>query len=293
MKDLIVGIDETGSMGQMVDGWRFVILPSSHLPLFEEEVKKILNKSKLKTFHAKKFARRFQNEYKDFLALIKEFASSSSTALIGVVLNSEEWKKEYIDFAERLLAGVFKRVGIRNQNVIAITKVFAGALLQFQELTNRYRFPKQCTVTLLLDSDDTKRKIEGLSTIMEVQTDLKNIIPKISIDIAYLLKIFYEKYRERQFPNSPRCKVIRDLNDEDSFIIQAADVIGNFSLSYIFCQLGKDTKSNNLKASIYDEIYKDIVNPIEFFKTVEMVGDDLKLKIEGLAKLVYSTLSQD
>lgn len=293
MEELIVGIDETGSMGQMVNGWSFVIFPFSHLSPFEEEAKNILSKSKLETFHAKKFARRFQSEYKDFLALIKEFASSSSTALIGVVLNSEKWNKEYIDFAERLLSKVFEGVGIRDQEVIDITKTFVGALLQFQELTNCYRFPDQCTVNLLLDSDDKKKKMDGLLTVMEVQSDLKYIFPKIIIDPTYLLAIFYEKYRARQFPNSPPCKVIRALNDEDSFIIQAADVIGNFSLSYIFYQLGKDTKSNNLKASIYDEIYKDLVNPIEFFKTVEMVGDDLKLKIEGLAKLVYSTLSQD
>jgi|GEM_PF-895158 hypothetical protein len=293
---MIVGVDEVGTMQQKVDGWAYVLFSASVLSDFEKEACGLLNASHLDTFHAKNFTRRYDREYLHFLKLIKEYSMQSPSSLICVTLNSnveeDSWKKEFEGFCNNLVEKIYEGIGIDSQEVKDTAKEFIGSLFQFQEVADKYQFPIDSTVKLIIDSDKKKRRLSESIAAMKVQSDLKYIFPQIMIGASHVLNLFYGKYRDRQFPHSPRLITngIKVLWDEESYLIQAADVIGNFTLSYIFKYLGKQSKSNDLKASLYEEVFSDQINSIDFSNDLEIDGNDLIKKTEGLTKIAFSTM---
>jgi hypothetical protein len=162
---LVVGVDEVASMGQMVYGSSYILLPDVLLSDFQREVSAILENSKLSVFHGKAFVRRFETEYLAFLKVIKNYVSLSPTSLVGIVLASNvgdlSWKREFTDFCNSLIDKVYSGIGISSPEVKAISEEFVASLFQFQELTDCYRFPNGCAVEFLIDSNSTERVNEN------------------------------------------------------------------------------------------------------------------------------------
>ena len=297
MDRLLVGVDEARTGTQLIDGWSYVLLPAALLPFFENSAASILKNSSLKSFHAKDFTRHYKAEYLDFLSAIRECAMRSPTSLMCVALNSNDskdsWKKEFAGFRDSLVEKVYKGIGLDSQEIKDVSKELVGPLFQFQELSDSYCFPDGLKVRFVIDGDRKKNLLSKLAGSMKVQSDLKLILPEIPVGASCILNLFYEKYRLRQFPNSPPLDVdgIKVLWDQQSYLIQAADVFGNFTLSYLFKCLGKTSKANDLKASLYYEVFQNEIQTLgDFTDDLEMRGDDLIKKTDGLSKLAFSTL---
>lgn len=64
-------------------------------------------------------------------------------------------------------------------------------------------------------------------------------------------------------------------------MIQAADIIGNFSTAIVFKTLGKNSKSNNRKCEVFEEVFNDLIDTTGVLNSVTLIGDDLELKKSG------------
>lgn len=96
-------------------------------------------------------------------------------------------------------------------------------------------------------------------------------------------------YGKEQFPNAP--EIIRDgikvCPDENSFLVQAADIIGNFATAFAFKKLGKSSRTNDLKCSVFEEVFGDILDASNLPDSIVLNGDDLVLA-KGTASFTFS-----
>jgi hypothetical protein len=109
-------------------------------------------------------------------------------------------------------------------------------------------------------------------------------IKGIDFGLPHLAGMIYCAYRKQRFPTSPNVvkDAIQAVVDESSPLIQAADVVGNFSTAYVFRQLGKQSKANDLKAEIFHSVFGEFgIGGIDHSAHVEIIGDDLRLKHPG------------
>jgi hypothetical protein len=148
------------------------------------------------------------------------------------------------------------------------------------------------SVSLILAQRGKRTALSEMLATMDVQSDLRHVFPQLIVPASHLLKFFYEAYRKRQFSNSPPLTEngIKALWDEESYLIQAADVFGNFALSYVFKCLGKKSNTNDLKAKLFFEVFREQIQLFDFAPEFQIQGNDLVKKTEGLSKMVFSTL---
>jgi hypothetical protein len=100
--------------------------------------------------------------------------------------------------------------------------------------------------------------------------------------VEALIRTAFNVYRNLNFPTSP-CLVNNGWSterDEDSFLLQAADMFGNLSTVYAEMRLGKVSKSTERKAQLFDDVFGDLLADADFSQ-VELDGHDLRLKPGG------------
>jgi hypothetical protein len=70
------------------------------------------------------------------------------------------------------------------------------------------------------------------------------------------------------------------LSDTKSFAIQAADVMGNFSMAYLFYKKGDNSKKRNLKAKLFIDCFGDTIDA-SILKQINLSGNDIELLVYG------------
>jgi len=279
MTKILVGLDEIATETQKVSGWCYFAVNEQNYIEFEKDVTELLsNTNKLTSFHGKKFKIEQANEYRDFLKIIRKHSELSNPSLVCCTLNNPTWNQQYIDFCDRLFTNVLTNVGVSNPKLIDITKHFVGPLFVLQRMTSSFESP--ASIQLEVDSDDIKEKFAGSTTQIQ----------GFDFGSDFLLEQFYNIYRKYQFPNSPELikNGISVLKDEKSFLIQAADVIGNFSAAYIYYKLENTSKSRIEKGKIFEEVFGDKFGAVDFSSDIELFGqNDLNLKFEGAFTLKF------
>jgi hypothetical protein len=137
-------------------------------------------------------------------------------------------------------------------------------------------------IKLEIDSDDIKENLPQISFILnDPGTPFNGHI----ITASFFLEKLYNAYRKSKCPDSP--VLLKDgisvLKDTKSLVIQAADVIGNFSTSYIYYKLGNKSKRRILKGQIFETIFKEnCSSKNDFSQDIDLIGDnDFQLKKDG------------
>ena len=276
METIVAGIDEIATETQLSEGWCYFVLPDAKKGEMLNQVKTLLLSSSMKNFHAKQMKETQTGKYEEFLKIIRKYSEESQPSLLSCTLNSPNWGKKFIDFCEGLFTNVMTRAGTKNTELIEITKRFVPPLFTLQRLISQFSVANKIRVEI--DSDDIKRKYPSLKTK----------IRGIDISSTFLLIKFYNAYRNYLFPDLPVLQEngVEVLKDQKSIMIQAADVIGNFSTSYIFYKLGDTSKKRKLRAEIFEEVFGDKFSCMEFQDKIEIVNqNDLKLKKEGALTL--------
>ena len=275
----ITGIDDIGTMSAKSEGWCYFSIPESLKSEFIDKSKKILSESKLKSFHGKEFKRKKVEYYKDFLCLIKNTLIKSDDTLLACTILSEKWKAEYIGFCTRLIEKSYSSTNINITHLIKTSSKLASPIFTFMRLAEKFK--STCSSIVEIDENSILRNFPGQTITAGDQT----------IDGSIPIYAASEAYRKRVFPNSPVISKsgIFVLRDEDSFFIQAADLFGNFSLSYAFKCLGKESKSNDLKSKIFAEVFKELATPERIVSALEISGDDLVLKDDGAFTVMLTT----
>jgi len=271
MSNFITGIDDFGTMSGVSQGWTFVSFDKVFYKDFQSNAQDILNNSKLQSFHAKEFKRNKQSYYKEFLQLVRDTLSKGDNSFACATLLGQTWKSEFRGFSERVIKGAFEQAGLKDTELISASQFLAAPIFTYFRIASNHISANSTTIHI-----DHHAITRGFNDIDLIITDQK-ISPQIPI-IAAL-----NAYRTMQFPNAPEVErnSIEILPDEKSFIIQAADMIGNFSGALVFKALGKNSNSNNLKAEIMNDVFGDILDTSNIAELVEIKGEDFVLKSSG------------
>jgi hypothetical protein len=278
MTKLISGLDEIATETQISEGWCYFCMPEKEYLNFEADVNTLLSgATKLTSFHGKKFKVDQAAEYEQFLRIIRKHVENSAPTMLSFTLNSIPWKEKFLGFCERITTNVFTAVGLTNTELIDVCKQLTPGLFSFMWLIDHFGIDYELAIEV--DSDDVKEKFPRLETIIRGHT--------ISAD--FLMTKLYYTYRKRQFPSSPQLTEISVLKDQRSFAIQAADVIGNFSTSYIYYKLGNTSNKRILKGQIFEKVFGDKYGVEDFSKSVKLVGqNDIELLTDGAFKMEFS-----
>ncbi len=270
--DFQVGMDEFGTATQESEGWTVVCLAEPQATAFTLEAPALLSGG-LKSFHGKDFTRRSEGPFRDFLTLLKVKCGESTGNFITCTLNGKSWHKEFIGFAERVLEQSYLKAGVTIPDPeLAMLRQIVSPL--FTYLRVAAHVGGEHTVAFSLD-DSKLMKLFNAATVSVKEKDL---------GLPHLAGMLFRAYRKQQFPSSPNVikDAIQTVPDENSPLIQAADVVGNFSTAYVFSRLGKHSKANDLKAEIFHSVFGEFgIDGIDHSAHVELVGDDLRLKHNG------------
>lgn len=276
MPNFVTGIDDVGTMNAKCSGWTVVSIEHALLEEFEKEADQILKSAKLNSFHGKEFKRKKAKYYVEFLKLIRSMLEKGN-GFVSCTLLGQDWKSKFEEFCGNVVDGSFTEAGVPAGDVTEASRKIAAPLFTFQRLASK--------------------KLQGGSTI--IQIDRHTLIDQIDsstielrgVEMSGQLPIVsaLRAFGKVLFPNAP--EIERDgiaiCPDEDSFLIQAADIIGNFSTAFAFKKLGKNSNSNDLKCSLLEEAFGDILDLSNFPDSIVLNGDDLELA-EDAASFTFS-----
>lgn len=275
---LIAGIDDLGTTTQISEGWAYFVIEEELLEQFSIEANRLLTGIALDTFHGKDYKRRFKDKYLEFLKLCRKYSEQSKVSLIAVVLQNQEWKNQYIPFCQRVIRNVYEQNAIKNEELILSAQFLTSPLFTLQNLTKN--LSSDIPVSIIIDSH------KNTATFNNLELE----IGPVKIKANKLLGTMYNGYRKLQFPNSPALlnDNIKVTKDDNSYAIQAADIIGNFSLSYIQKKLGHSSQTIDDKAEIFSEVFGDKFNHVNLENDIELTETkEIKLKYDGQQTLSF------
>lgn len=274
MTEIRAGIDDLGTEQQLLEGWAYFVIEKELLEEFSQKASALLEGIALDSFHGKNYKRRFKEKYLEFLKLCREYSEKSDISSIAVVLQNEKWKNQYLPFTERVIKNVYGKNDIEDSEIVTSTQKLTAPLFTLQNLTKELSSDLQMKIVV-----DSHKVTENFD---ELQIEVSNSIGSTTMSSKQLLNVVYNGYRKLQFPNSPNLmdNGVSVKPDENSFLIQAADIMGNFSLSYIKKKLGEESKTINEKAEIFSKVFGDKFDDKDF-------GADFKISETGEIDLKY------
>lgn len=264
---LLAGIDEIGSETQVSEGWTYAIFPKASVMSIDATVSQCATKH----FHGKEFEVRQANDYRSLLRAARLELEKSDGALLVFSLLETSWKAKFKGFAERLISGAMRNVGVVDAKAISVAEHLFPGLITIQRLVEN--LPGK-SIEVEIDSD-------------KISEQLGTSVPQVSgcsMPTAKMLKTAYEAYRQEVFPHSPALVDggLRVLNDANSRSIQIADVFGNFALNYLFVSLGKTSNRRATKAKIFEDVFGDMLDASQVVLATKLVGNnDIQLKKPG------------
>lgn len=279
MSLLVAGIDEVATERQLLEGWTYYILPEGELGAFEKAIQGIAVSS-TRAFHGKKFKKAQATEYEAFLrALRAAVEQSGGPARAVFTLNETSWKAQLLPHLSALVTTALRENGLPEEDALPIlTKLFPG-LATLQRLVAPVG--SDYSLRLEIDQDDVTRALP--STVLSVQGG--------QLPLERVLVALYRGYRARLFPESPSLLDLGGvtvLRDGQSRLIQAADVFGNFAMSYALHHLGDPSTTRAVKADVFARVFGDVVSPGMVTSAAVLQGNEMTSNQAGALTLVVS-----
>src|SRR5260221_11311997 len=89
-------------------------------------------------------------------------------------------------------------------------------------------------------------------------------------------------YRVQQF--TPSTEKVRSgisiVDSSTSFLVQAADALGNFSMNYLIRNLAPTSPGRTKKAQIFDKVFHDLIPGTPFAQLASLTGTALELGLK-------------
>jgi hypothetical protein len=276
----IAGIDDTGTGTQISQGWSYFLIPETALPPFASKGTALLTSAKLKAFHAKKFKVKQRPVYTEFLKLIYETIHAADYGFGGSILNGASWKKDLQDFSQRVVTNALANNGITDEHLVKTVYSFAEPIWTLISETNADGH----TMDVEIDTDEIKK---GLSV-------MSHQIRTTTIKAEQLVRSISNGFRTFKFQKAPEVASVTAVSDNNSMVVQAADIIGNFQMSYIFRELGDTSKTRICKAEIFEEVFGADIEKLDFNSCLRLryeddgitVATDLELLTAARLKLL-------
>lgn len=276
MTKFATGIDDIATMNGRCSGWTVVSIDLALLADFEEKANQILQAANLPSFHGKEFKRKKVDSYIQFLKLVRS-TLEVGPGFVACTLLGQDWKSDFDLFCNTVIGGAFSKAGIEAAAITEASKKIAAPLFTYQRLA-----AENCqggTTIIYIDRHAFYNEL-NISELQLAGGRVSNQLPIIAALRAY--------GRER-FPNAPEVQRenIVICPDEDSFLVQAADIVGNFATAFAFRQLGKCSNSNEAKCFAFEQVFGDILELTSFPNGLWLNGDDLVLD-SGAASFKFS-----
>lgn len=265
----IIGADDFASETQACDGWTFFGLPEPMMSSFEHEGRQILNRFGLSSFHGKKYRYCDENAFTAFLQLIRKMLDADCRACNSLI--DQKMKSTLAGFAQKIVSNSIKQAVLGSEENAKVTAAYAPVL--FTALRVLQPLGSQRQIRLYLDENTSLPKM--------IKSKIIVIPPQYSC--PWLLQKTVNAYRNSQFPNAPEFadNPVETMKDSQSMLIQAADVLGNFSMSYVFIKLGNRSKKRAAKAQLFANVFGDTFERFDFSSSIVMQGNDIYLKEGG------------
>ncbi|MCX5690271.1 MAG: hypothetical protein NTV94_10910 [Planctomycetota bacterium] len=274
---MTIGIDEIATETQECSGYTMFSLPDAQVAKFATSAKQILDRHpELHSFHGKKYKQHFEPAYREFLQLIRETTGVSLQAGCANSLLARSALEELDGYADRLLSTSLSKARVPLNPALKIVKPYALRL--FVLARDLRELGPRIVATIHMDESE---ELALLSTVT-------HSVGHVPIRAGLLLKAIYNTFAQKRYPNAPQLldDGVHVMKDNKSFLIQAADVLGNFSMNHVFVRVGKGSKSREAKARLIEEVFGDLIDPIDLAGTITLRGEDLVLA-PGLTNLRF------
>lgn len=227
---VVVGMDDLAEGDRNVLGFTALTVDREQLPRLERAAHSILNRSGLSEFHGSEFAPQYEAFYDLFLAAVVEAMESSRHGCALVRYQSANRFHDNLKFGEELLTNtLLPKLSKPNVRLVNALSECSGWIAL---LAHNWRdiAPGVPTTEVEMDSDSSK---EALKTETVVEGALRDGQWAVMTWHNALCSVLAKK-------GLTTCRLarFRIADSRDSVIVQAADVLGNFSLSHLLLVLG-------------------------------------------------------
>jgi hypothetical protein len=247
-----------------------VCLGDNEVQKFSAQAAAIIKTTKMRAFHGNDYKRRFDSAYREFLTLTRDTLASSIGSFASCLLLSGGWKIEYCQFCDRLIENSLTGSGIVDSNYVRIAQAISKPIFKFLFISNEYG--KGGGAKLQIDQNSVTIQLGNAIEISDHKISAK--LPMVAIANAYRLKLF-----------SNASYIVKDgidvVNDESSFLVQASDLIANYSTAYIYSELGKHSKTNDKKVAIFLDIFGKKMQFKDVKRSIKIVNEELELTESG------------
>lgn len=273
---LITGCDAVGTSSSW-DGWAYFALPEPLIREFGREAAKILGDTSLSQFHGKDYRRRYADNYKAFLRLIAGKLIKGETGAAAFALFGPEFRQDLIAFIEKAIGKAAGRTPLKDaiggEELIAAIKTYSFPSMTMLNVMDGLGADK--VVTAYLDDDERHPDLQTVSCQIDGH----------AIRGSAILKACMRAYQKARFPSSPSPSdsPFHIRKAKHDFLIQAADMIGNFGMASLFNKIGRHSNTNDEKAQIFRDVFGDVFADFAVDQ-VELVDDDIRIKGAGVLK---------
>jgi hypothetical protein len=283
--ELMGGIDDIATERQLTSGWSFVILPSTITGQFRSEAQKILP-SGITEFHARSFDSTNAAEcqaYADFLSVLKRTAENTPAALLACSLNDQTWHTDLKSFVARLVTKTLAPLGVSDKIVLNGAADVAPSLFTLLRLLDSPSLSS--AVIRSLDIDKNSETGRFASRTVTINSG--------SIPAPRLLAVLADAYRKQKFPQSPKIdrSAIAIVDSSNSPLVQAADVLGNFSMNYLIRNLAPTTPGRTMKAQLFGEVFRDLLPHTHFGQLASLNPTKLELELKTAGALTFQVMN--
>lgn len=271
------GIDDVATERQATAGWTFFMLPTAAVADFTSHASQLVPPGQSE-FHAKKMNLRSEAlHYERFLDLISKTIEAHPYSLACTVGADISWKSQFAAFAQQIIGSVLGALNI-SDNALAkqLLKVTPPiwTLLRLVRLVG-----PSVSMSLEIDADSTIAALPAsIVEIANVHRTGTEVLARLAN--AYSGKVFWTSPRL-----APDGSSISIIPSERSFMVQAADVVGNFALADACHTLGMPGEGRRVKSEIFRRVFGVKENLVQL---ASISGTEIELLAAGHIKFVAS-----
>ena len=281
-RSLSAGIDDVATEKGLTAGWGYFVLPGQAVSSFVSDASKLVPAGR-NEFHANEMAVSETGAYQDFLGLIRNYIEAHPYAFACVLGADVNWGGLFSQSAERITESVLRSLGVADAGTHAkVAKVNKPiwALLRLLRFNGA-----NVSLDLNIDSDSF---IAGFgSTALGVNT----AVGPATVSGSAVLAKFSNAYANRLFPDAPRTaadgSLVAILPSEQSYLVQAADVVGNFAFAHAMYVLGLQTKGRERKSRIFEAVFGP-QPAILISRFTQLAGNEIEVTVAGNLKFLAS-----
>lgn len=236
---LSAGIDDTATERKASEGWGFIVIPEDNVSKLQREAARLSQTP----FHGSRVKKRNIRKYEKFLTTIRDVVASDSPSLLAHVFDDPIWHTDLKEISQTVVSLVQPQCEERVE--AALNYVFPP-LLTLQRITAKANMTTAQTEVWLDECGQTQGFAE-----MKVDT------PPSSMSAVAYSKALYNGYRRARLPAASEMAAggLHVLPDEQSILIQAADVFGNFAAAYAAWKLGGSKDIWRLKGEAFERVF--------------------------------------